>query len=1774
MTKPDSHTPDYHALMLNALNKIDALEKRLEAAQNTVNEPIAIVGMSCRFPGAETGLESFRQLLETGTDAITSMPQWRWQLDDYYAAEPESSGKMYVREGGFINNLDYFDAGFFDISPREAMAMDPQQRLWLEVCWEALEDAGIVTEHLYGTQTGVFVGASSFDFAAIMAKKLPLNEVDAYLGTGASLNILAGRLSYYLGLTGPSMALDSACSSSLLAVHHACQSLRSKECELALAGGVNAILAPETYVAFCQAGMLSPDARCKTFADNADGFIRSEGCGAVVLKRLTDAQQHGDRIWAVIRGSAVNQDGASGGLTVPSGPSQQAVIQSALTNAGIKPEQIDYIEAHGTGTPLGDPIEMRALAAVYGSNRHQKPVYIGSVKTNLGHLEAAAGIAGLIKTVLSLEQSTLYPHLHFSKPSSHIDWKSWPAKIPVERQPWPATDKPRTAAVSSFGLCGTNVHAILEQAIDAVPLDRNHQNNIQTSKPANLLLLTAKSFASLQGLASRYAQQVFERQQFELADICYSANSSRSRFNHRLLLMADSAAEFRQGLIQFAELENSQQALATGNYQLVSQSTQRIGLLFTGQGSQWAGMAKHMYGYYPEFTRQIDHCVQILKNCSDFDLKRLLIDEVGSDSINNTEYAQPALFAFEYAWTRQWLAWGIKPVCLLGHSLGEYVAACIAGVFNLEQGLGLIVDRARLMQNAPGHGGMAAVFASAKQLQALLGDYAALTIAIYNSSNNQVVSGTETELADFLKCCDQHGIEYTRLITSHGFHSSCMDSVVEEFSTRLSQIELNKAGIPIIANLTGRYETDCFASKDYWLQQLRQPVLFQHCVEALQQSEVDIMIEMGPKPVLTSLVMQQAEQVQAAAVCRADNTVPIINQAIANLVLNGVELNWQAFNAGQLISLPTYAWHKQRYWPEWFDNQSLSFISGYPWGRWITSTAWPENTQVYELELDVTVWFWLKQHQVYGLTIAPLALMISLIYQAMFMRDDDLGFVIEDLEIASPLLLPEQGVVILQLVLSHENNGFLLEVLSRQEATQGWQHHVSGRIHRADNSLDNTQTLEMDLHDPELIDGQQFDQSFAEHGLEYGHHFQGIEYIKAKDNCALARLNWKNTDMQITAPHPILLDLSMQLLAAIYKGYHSDLRLPVKIKHMQCFRQDFNDSMWLKGELNQSQHAEIKLFNSDHQLQFSMTGVELEPVSENQLKMMLTPARDWVYQTVWRPHSADINKTPQRWLLISDIPNLALADEMTKLGHCVTVIDSQHIAEADFSSVDEIVDLSALRVVKEPQHAMSFCAHVLQILNHLQMQAHTKVRLTLVTRQAVADFSQQINFAASALWGMAAVLFQEHSELNPRIIDCGVEKHLLKALLDSGNEQRLVVSSRGLKAQRLQHFHLTAEQKVSIDPKAAYLVTGGLGALGLVTVRWLIKQGARHLYLTTRQTHSKLPAELQSLQQLNPQTELVICTTDITRSEDVQQVFSDIEARDTVLKGIVHCAGFTDDDLLVNQSAARFQQLNQVKLTSATLLDRYSRSLPLDFFWLYSSLNVLLGTIGQGAYAAANAAMDALARQRNQDGFVALSINWGPWKTGIQEQHSNTSLQEHWRKSGLNLLDEDSAAMLFSKLLNCQSGQLSIADFNWQAISSDRALSNQSTLIQELIDVNDLQFDTVVDVDMTKLLGAEFPEQRRSHLTEWIKQQLTRILKLPLAQLDIHQPLNSMGFDSLAAVELRSQMRKFLQIDVPVNHLLQTDTSGLIDYLEKQMSLSEKEEENTMCEQDLLEGEL
>ncbi|MTJ54462.1 type I polyketide synthase [Anabaena sp. UHCC 0253] len=697
MSNISASNQDQNATLQRLLNALKQARTQLENVERQKTEPIAIIGMGLRFPGGVKNPETFWQLLANGKDAITEIPAQRWDVDRYYDPDPDAPGKMYTRYGGFLDAVDQFDPQFFGISPREAIDMDPQQRLLLEVAWEAIENAGIAAEGLKGTQTGLFVGMSADDYSQLSINFDDLNRLDAYSGFGTARSIAIGRLAYILGLQGLTMQLDTSCSSSLLGIHLACQSLRSGECNLALAGGVNLMLSPITTILFCKTKALSADGHCKTFDAAADGYARGEGCGMVVLKRLSDAIADNDNILAVIRGSAANHDGKSNGLTAPNGSAQEAVIKQALANARVKPEQIQYVEAHGTGTPLGDPIEVLALGKVFGENRSkQDPLMIGSLKTNFGHLEAAVGVASLIKVILSLQHQQIPPHLNFKNPSPYIPWDKLPIAVATELTPWTGKDGQNLAGVSCFGMSGTNVHLIVESA----PEQLKNGDHIQ-ERPLHLLTLSGKSEQALRDLVQNYQEFLSQKPAVSIADISFTANTGRSHFDHRLAIIAESNLQLSHQLNIFltgiADVETFQEISLQG--QLTSNKSPKIAFLCTGQGSQYVGMGKSLYETQPIFRKAIEECNRILNQYLEKPLIEILYTE--TNLINQTAYTQPALFAIEYALAQMWQSWGIKPDIVIGHSVGEYVAACLAGIFSLEDGLKLIAYRGKLMQQLP-----------------------------------------------------------------------------------------------------------------------------------------------------------------------------------------------------------------------------------------------------------------------------------------------------------------------------------------------------------------------------------------------------------------------------------------------------------------------------------------------------------------------------------------------------------------------------------------------------------------------------------------------------------------------------------------------------------------------------------------------------------------------------------------------------------------------------------------------------------------------------------------------------------------------------------------------------------------------------------------------------------------------------------------------------------------------------------------------------------------
>jgi acyl transferase domain-containing protein len=901
-----------------ALLEIRELRAELARTRESAKEPIAIVGMGLRLPGGVTDAEGFARLLWSGTDAIQEIPKDRWSLDALYAEDPDAPGKMITRHGGFIDHVDCFDAHFFGISPREAASMDPQQRLLLQVAWEALEDAGHAPGALAGSRTGVYLGICNSDYGrALFAHR---EAIDAYVSTGNACSVASGRLSYFLGLHGPCVAVDTACSSSLVALHLACQALRLGEADRALVGGVNLVLTPEMNINFSKARMMAPDGRCKTFDAAADGYVRGEGCAMIVLRRLSDAVADGDRVRAVVRGSAINQDGRSGGLTAPNGPAQEAVLKAALASAGVTGPDIGFVEAHGTGTPLGDPIEVGALSAVLCAGRDAShPLAIGSVKTNIGHLEAAAGLAGLIKVVLGLGRREIPPHLHFQRGNPLIDWNDT-LTVPTKVTPWAPIRGRRLAGLSSFGFSGTNAHVILEE----VPAAAAAKAPAMTpARPLHLLALSARDPESLGELAIAYEDRLRDPSSASaVADICFTANAGRSHFEHRLAVVGATAADLSQGLSAYAKLAPNP-AVASGTIE--GSARPQVAFLFTGHGAHSVGMGRALYETSPVFRNALDACAAGLAGKLPRGLLDVMFSEDERSPINDSAYAQPSTFAIEYALAELWRSWGIEPVAVLGHSLGEYAAACVAGLFSLEDGLRMVAERGRLNDELPPGGAMGTVFASAEvvepELARLAGHHPRQAwIAGFNGPEHVVVSGSHAAVEQVLGAFEARGVRVKMLRVPYASHTPMVEPALPGFRRVLETVTWRQPRTAIVANVTGTLaDYEKLARPEYWLSHLRQPVRFAQSMQAVVAQGITHFVEIGPHPVLLGMAAECVtgtfEWLPSLRRDRPDWSDLL--ESLQRLYVSGAEVNWAAFDRDyprRRVALPTYPFRKRRHW--------------------------------------------------------------------------------------------------------------------------------------------------------------------------------------------------------------------------------------------------------------------------------------------------------------------------------------------------------------------------------------------------------------------------------------------------------------------------------------------------------------------------------------------------------------------------------------------------------------------------------------------------------------------------------------------------------------------------------------------------------------------------------------------------------------------------------------------------------------------------------------------
>ena len=1749
-----------------ALLKIRELKQQLEAAQRGTGsgEPIAIVSMACRFPRRATTPELFWESIAKQIDEVGEIPEDRWDLEAFFDDDPEVPGKMYARKGVFLEQLDLMDPEFFGISPREATWVDPQQRLLLEVGWEALERAGWTPE-IIGEHTGIFVGWMHNDYQNEASDSF-LN-LNPYIATGAAGSFLCGRLAYYLGLQGPSVAVDTACSSSLVALHLAIQSLQRGDCDRALVGAVNAICSPTTNILTCKLKALSPQGHSRAFDASADGYLRGEGCGVITVRRLSDAQRDGDPILGVIRGSAVGHNGFSSGLTAPNPQAQEKVIRRALSEAGIASTDVSYLEAHGTGTELGDPIEMQAAAAALGENRTaENPLLVGSVKTNIGHLEAAAGMAGIIKVLLSMQHGRIAGQMNFDEPNPHIPWDRVPVKVLTEMTDWPNPDR-KIAGVSAFGMSGTNAHIIIEEP----PQTSRLEGEEEIESAPELIVLSGKQEESLYTLADEYANALSDPD-LCLQDLSYTAALGRSHFPHRLAIVANS----RESAI------DQLKAAARGDRAVVSVARNprhqpKVAWQFTGQGSQYPQMAHQLYRHQPEFRDALDQCESWLKACRDGSLLDVLFSD--DDRIHNTHWTQPAIFAVQMGLVKVLQSWGFEPSMVMGHSVGQYAAACTAGLMSWQDGLRLISERGRLIGALPSGGKMIAVFAPLDRLQPLVDQQDDISIAAINGTH-VVVSGTEVGISQFEDRLPE-GLRTKALVTSHAFHSALMDPALQPFQDFANQIDFQSPRLPLVCNVTGQIvSADTRWSGAYWAEHIREPVQFAKSVQCLAENDCQLILELGPQAILTRMaasVWEGPSHSLFSCLSRGTDDEESLLTAVGALYEQGCQPNFEtvfAKSTGQRVLIPTYPFQRRRFWgPDKPRAYHAEYHTAHPLLGSKISLAGMEGQTRHEGFVDVDSPAWLPDHEVMGNVVMPGAAFIEM---GLAVAGDQ---ILSEITFQQPLQLAARTA--LQTVTKKDSDQkTTIETYSAPANTHQWSRHFSATLSPGDSSSPETVDLsELKTTCSELVSQEDFYQYLRDLGLNYGPAFQTITELQISQDEVLCHLQTETDVRGFQVPPPLLDGALHSLAVGLLKEGNEDLFLPVGVGKVRSFGPIENE-VWCHAKWTQNEGAnrtaDLRLFDRNGRVLLQLDELRVQQVSLATLRQMSGGgndrlATDWTWQP-FRLSGAPVQNTG--WLLIQNGSangtfNEQLSESLQQRGHEVINLSLQ-------KDVDFVVDPAApakfmmdgcdasnwkqlFEGIRElhPQFKLQGVTWLLasgdetnaqenefagpRLLGFVQTllaegQHHIDCGLQLITQDAVAtDPAESVDPFQSQYWGLGRVLGAELPEFRCRLIDIRNEEWgqadavaaLVDILLTETRDSQIAIRNGRLQVPRLQRVSLKGVNSPwEANPEGSYLVTGGLGMLGRHVAQWLADRGAKQVVLVSRRSPDETAIEfLSSL--TDSGCEVVVHSADMSRRDDVEALLSHFGNQWPALSGIVHAAGVLDDGLIETQTWERFEKVLAPKILAARWLHELTVDANLDLFVLYSSAASVLGSPGQSNYAMGNAFLDGLAWHRRQQGLPALSLNWGPWALGMADDEK---LIKRMALQGITPLTVNDAHQVMEKLIVSGAVQATVMDVEWRRLRMSSG-GETPAILENLVGAR--RRGKAPDSALVNKLK-QLPENaRRPLLVKTFQETLQNVLSMS-EPLDTTRPLIEMGLDSLMAVEFGTELQQMLGDQFPV----------------------------------------
>ncbi|WP_370656929.1 type I polyketide synthase, partial [Streptomyces sp. NBS 14/10] len=1740
--------------------------QRLREAESGRHEPVAIVGMGCRFPGGVDGPESLWELLAEGRDAISPFPADRgWNTDAVYDPEERQRGTSYVREGGFLTDVGDFDPAFFGISPREALVMDPQQRLLLEVCWEALERARIDPLSLRGSRTGVFVGSNGQGYSRLAARSE--GAVD-YMTTATTSSALSGRVSYVLGLEGPALTVDTACSSSLVSLHLAAQALRQGECSIALAGGATVMADPGLFIGFSRQGGLAADGRCRTFAAGASGTAWGEGAGILVLERLADARANGHRVLAVISGSAVNQDGASNGLTAPNGPAQERAILAALTSAGLTTDDVDAVEAHGTATPLGDPIEAEALLATYGQGRTADPLWLGSIKSNMGHTQAAAGVAGVMKMVLAIEHGLLPKSLHIDEPTPAVDWTGGAVSLLAEARPWPLTGRPRRAGVSSFGVSGTNAHLIVEQAPLGAELPESAEPSapVEPSAPAEppapasaaapavlAYPLSARTGQALRAQAGRLLAHLDAHPDTATADIGLSLATTRAALQHRAAVVAADRDELRTALTALAD-----DAPAPGVVQGVA-GDGHLAFLFTGQGAQRIGMGLELHRGHPAFAEAWDAVAAELDKHLDQPLDSV-VHGADQSLLDRTMYAQAGLFALEVALFRLLESWGTRPDYLLGHSIGELAAAHVAGVFDLPDACALVAARGRLMQALPGDGAMVAVRAREDEVLPLLDERVA--VAAVNGPESMVVSG-DTEavdrLADHFRAL---GRKTKRLQVSHAFHSPLMEPMLADFEKVARGLSYAPPAITLISDVTGEAASaEQLADPAYWVSHVRRTVRFYDGVRWLADRDVTRYVELGPDGTLSAMAQESIGRENALCIplLREGRPEPrTLLTAVARLHVNGVSPDWASVFAGSgahHVELPTYAFQNEHYWlnppPEEPGADRLGLTPARHPLLGARLALAEDDGHVFTCHLSTRATPWLADHVIAGSVLFPGTAFVELALHA----GHEVGCpLLEELTIHAPVPLPEGGGARLQILVGgpDEAGRRPLTVYARPDDGPGdtddgaaWIRHAVGTLAPGGQAATEPLTAWPPAGaDPIDLDG--YYDRLAEAGSAYGPAFRGLRAAWRLGDEVFADIELDrehHAAAESFGVHPALLDAALHAVGGLRQDQDQGpgARIPFAWQDVALHAVGAS-SLRVRLTPTGSDGVSVLAADTAGQPVATIGSLVLRPASPVD-GVSHRGLRDSLFGVDWLPVTTgpaeaeeapyDAGDTPAAggWVVIGP-EGTALAD----------AADARHPTLADLAdAVDEGTPAPAYLLVDRPVPPGDLPAAVREALydtlalvkEWLADDRFAASRLVVVTRAAVSVRPAEdiVAPALAPVWGLLASAQAEHPG---RIVladltgaDCGpVDVAALRASLASG-EPRIAVRGGEVYAPRLTRLAAPGGEAAPwADAAGTVLITGGTGGLGSLVARHLVaRHGVRHLLLTSRRGLDT-PGATRLRDELAAEgAQVTVAACDVSDRAALADLLDSVPA-DRPLTAVVHTAGVLDDATIESLTPERVDTVLRPKVDAAWNLHELTGDL--SAFVLFSAAAGLLGGLGQGNYAAANTFLDALAQHRRAQGLPAVSLAWGAWQPqagrpgGMTGTLTDTDL-DRMSRHGTRMISAEQGLELLDAALSVDRAV--VAPFRLDTATLEK-LSDVPPLLRHLVRGPARRAAHRGAPEPTELaarLAGAAEAERPRILLELVRGQVAAVLGYAAtSQIEEDQAFKDLGFDSLTALELRN----------------------------------------------------